>query len=354
MLSSSRSHAREESASEVAARAAEAAVRAADAALVAANAAIRAANAAVRLVDEHDHKVIVLEPSMPPRRGEIEAPKVIHLPSSSDLSGQALAPSVSAAAAHDAAVRRLQRLKRLALRSLAPVLIMGGTLLLLDATVTLTWQEPLSALYATLRQDHLSSALQREERALPAPAERSALATLEQRARIAYLARALKRRARSGTPVARIRIPRIGASFVVVDGTSTSALRSGPGIYPETVFPGIPGTTAIAGHRTTYLAPFRHIDALHRGNRIVLKMPYGDFTYRVIGKRVVQPSNVRAAVANVGYSRLVLSACTPLFSAAKRLLVFARLTTTVAVGAGRLPAPSLASRPVSEAARTRV
>jgi hypothetical protein len=100
----------------------------------------------------------------------------------------------------------------------------------------------------------------------------------------------------------------------------------------------VAGTTAIAGHRTTYLAPFRHIDALRRGSRILLNMPYSHFTYKVIGERVVAPTDVSAAIGEVGYSRLVLSACTPLFSAAKRLLVFARLTRTVPVGvARRLP-----------------
>jgi sortase A len=125
---------------------------------------------------------------------------------------------------------------------------------------------------------------------------------------------------------------------VVINGTGDSALRSGPGIYRDTAFPGSGGTTAIAGHRTTYLAPFRHIDSLRRGDQIGLEMPYADFTYTVTGRRVVSPTDVRAAEAYVGYPRLVLSACTPLFSASKRLLVFARLTATVAKGAGRTPA----------------
>ena len=142
------------------------------------------------------------------------------------------------------------------------------------------------------------------------------------RRRLAFLAGGLEHRAKDGSPVGRIRIPRIGASFVVVKGTSTSDLESGPGIYSETVFPGMAGTTAIAGHRTTYLAPFRHVDLLRRGSRIMLNMPYAHFTYTVVGKRVVAPTDVRAAVGNVGYTRLVLSACTPLFSAAKRLLVY--------------------------------
>jgi sortase A len=228
---------------------------------------------------------------------------------------------------------------RRAVRALAALLMLAGTLALIDAGVTLVWEEPFSALYAKLRQDHLSGALRKAEAAPPSTTEEQVLAGLaDVRLRVAYLAGGLEGKAKDGAPVGRIRIPRIGLSFVVVKGTSTSALQGGPGIYPETVFPGMAGTTAIAGHRTTYLAPFRHIDRLRSGSRILLAMPYAHFTYTVIGKRVVAPTNVRAAVGNVGYSRLVLSACTPLYSAAKRLLVYARLTRTVPVGAGRLPA----------------
>ena len=82
-------------------------------------------------------------------------------------------------------------------------------------------------------------------------------------------------------------------------------------------------------------------------------MPYAHFTYTVIGQRVVAPTDVDAAVANVGYTRLVLSACTPLFSAAKRLLVYARLTRTVPVGAARgFPGGAIA-RPIEAARRRR-
>jgi len=241
------------------------------------------------------------------------------------------------------------------MRALALVLILVGSVALTDAAVTLVWQEPFSALYAKLRQDHLSGALQKEERAPPTAAEQRTLVGIsDERARIAFLAAELQRRAGEGSPVARIIIPRIGASFVVVKGTSTSDLESGPGVYPETVFPGVAGTTAIAGHRTTFLAPFRHIDELRPGSRILLNTPYAHFTYSVVGKSVVGPTDVRAAVANVGYSRLVLSACTPVFSAAKRLLVYARLQSTLPVGAGRLTAASPGHRSLAaEAAAAR-
>jgi sortase A len=246
------------------------------------------------------------------------------------------------------AVVGLSRRPNRALRALAVVLILIGALALVDAGVTLVWQEPFSALYAKLRQDHLNGALRKVEHAAPTPLERRALASLpDERRRIAFLARELQRHAGNGSAVGRIVIPRIGASYVVVKGTDTSDLESGPGIYSETSFPGIAGTTAIAGHRTTYLAPFRHIDTLRAGNHIMLYMPYAHFTYTVIGQKVVAPTDVRAAVDDIGYNRLVLSACTPLFSAAKRLLVFAHLTRTVPVGAARrLPGGGAGGSPI--------
>lgn len=233
------------------------------------------------------------------------------------------------------------------MRALALTLIALGLLALLDALITVVWQEPLTALYATIVQDHLSGDLRTVERAAPTPVERRTLASLpDQQARISYLAGEFERHARNGAAIGRILIPRVGADYVMVDGTDTGDLISGPGIYRETHFPGIPGTTAIAGHRTTYLAPFREINLLKPGNHILVNMPYAHFTYTVTAQRVVWPTDVQAAVSNVGYSRLVLSACTPVFSAEKRLLVYARLTRTVPVGAARLLPGGAIPRPI--------
>ncbi len=218
-------------------------------------------------------------------------------------------------------------------RWFSSALIALGALVLLDAGVTLVWQEPLSALYAKFEQDHLRGTLRAIERARPSAAESAQLAQLSQQRRIAFLAWRLQRHAAPGSPVGTIHIPRIGADFVVIDGTGTAELEKGPGVYPETHFPGLGSTTAIAGHRTTWLAPFRRINELRPGDRIELDMPYAHFLYTVTGHRVVLPVDVRAAVAPVSYSRLVLSACTPLFSAAKRLLVYARLRGATPVGA---------------------
>jgi sortase A len=235
--------------------------------------------------------------------------------------------------------------------ALAFALIAVGALALLDGAMTLVWQEPVSAIYATFKQEHLRGALRDAERAAPTPLERRTLASLsDQQGRITFLARELERRARNGGAVGRIVMPSIGASFVVVKGTNPDDLQGGPGVYSETAFPGVPGTTAIAGHRTTYLAPFRHIDALRPGNRILVNMPYAHLVYTVVGQRVVAPTDVEAAVGQVGYTRLVLSACTPLFSAEKRILVYGRLTRTVPVGAARqLPGGALA-RPIEPSA----
>ncbi|MGH2864987.1 MAG: class E sortase [Solirubrobacteraceae bacterium] len=240
------------------------------------------------------------------------------------------------------------------LRVGAVALIVLGALALLDAVVTLVWQEPVTALYALLEQDHLGGELRKVERAAPTPVEQRVLASLsDERSRIRYLASQAQRHTANGAPIGRIWIPRVDASYIVVDGTDTADLIKGPGIYRETHFPGVPGTTAIAGHRTTWLAPFREINFLKSGNHIVLKMPYAQFTYTVSAQRVVSPGDVPAAVSEVGYTRLVLSACTPVFSAAKRLLIYARLTRTVPEGAARVLPGGAIPHPIEAQASAR-
>src|SRR3954462_13503107 len=220
-------------------------------------------------------------------------------------------------------------------RPLSAVLVVVGALLVLDAVVTLVWQEPVSALYAKLQQGRLDDRLAQLEGREPTQVDRkvlSRLGTLDRR--LAYAARALNRRTRDGQPLGRIRMRSIGVSSVVVAGTDTSRLRSGaadpaslrlgPGHYPGTPLPGARGTVAIAGHRTTYGGPFRRLDKLARGDRIELEMPYGTFTYAVDRRRIVLPT-ATWVTRRVRHAQLILSACPPLYSAAKRIVVFARL-----------------------------
>ena len=205
------------------------------------------------------------------------------------------------------------------------MLILAGILLLADVGVTLAWQEPLSALYGKLRQNALSGDLEKLEAVPPTVSERRALARLEdQEAKIAFLARSLRRRTDDGDAIGRVVFPSLDESWVFVEGTRAADLRKGPGHYPDTSFPGLPGTVAVAGHRTTYLAPFRDLDRLKRGDTIELRMPYATFVYRFEHKRIVTPDSLWVT-RDVGYQRLVLSACHPKYSAAKRIVVFAEL-----------------------------
>ena len=114
-------------------------------------------------------------------------------------------------------------------------------------------------------------------------------------------------------------------------GTDAAQLREGPGHYPGTPLPGRHGTVAVAGHRTTYLAPFRHLDALESGDEIEVTMPYGRFSYRVDRTRIVAPTALWVT-RPVGHDQIVLTACNPLYSAAQRIVVFARLATAIPRG----------------------
>jgi sortase A len=224
------------------------------------------------------------------------------------------------------------------IRDVSSVLIISGLLLVLDAGVTLLWQEPLTALIGTIKQAQINKRYL-SYRTMPLTTlDRSALTHLKTtNERISFLARRDQRAVPIGAAIGRIDIRKIGASYDVVQGTDTSSLEKGPGHYPGTAFPGLGQTVAIAGHRTTYLAPFRHIDELSPGDQIVLKMPYGQFTYVVQYHKIVLPTALWIT-QNVGYERLVLSACNPLYSAAQRIVVFARLQnvkpggSTVAAG----------------------
>jgi sortase A len=189
-----------------------------------------------------------------------------------------------------------------------------------DGVTTIVWQEPISALYTQQQQDRLRAELPTVVRRF-APLARGRVRLPSLAAEAVELGRTTPTRG----PLGRITIPSLGVRFVMVQGADRASLELGPGHYTGTVLPGRPGTVGIAGHRTTYLAPFRHVDRLGRGARIVLHMPYGTFTYRVSGRRYVSPTDTSVLRARGGGQRLVLTTCDPLFSDARRLVVFAKL-----------------------------
>jgi sortase A len=197
----------------------------------------------------------------------------------------------------------------------------SGVLLLADAGLTLAWQEPVSAFLTARLQNQLEDEL--EDQADLTERDQAAVVDIRDlRRRLRRLAELQKERTDRGDPIGKIKFRT--RDYVVVQGDDTDTLRKGPGHFPRTDWPGEGRTVAIAGHRTTYGAPFRTLDKLGRGDEVVIEMPYARFTYRVERERIVPPS-ATWVTRDTNHERLVLSACHPLYSAAKRIVIFARL-----------------------------
>ena len=133
-----------------------------------------------------------------------------------------------------------------------------------------------------------------------------------------------------GDPIAIIDIPAIGISKYVVAGVQTADLKKGPGHYPETPFPGELGNASIAGHRTTYGEPFRHLDDLSIGDPIIITDLMGrKFTYLVSNQQVVEATDSWVvATTDPTKAILTLTTCHPEFSAKQRLIISAELDLT--------------------------
>ena len=130
-----------------------------------------------------------------------------------------------------------------------------------------------------------------------------------------------------GDAMALIRIPEIGVDKAVVEGVSVADLKKGPGHYPLTPLPGQPGNAALAGHRTTYGAPFERLGELEDGDEVRVTTAQGEFRYLVETIQVVSPSQteVLAQPEDPDAALLTLTTCHPKFSASERLIVTARL-----------------------------
>jgi sortase A len=155
----------------------------------------------------------------------------------------------------------------------------------------------------------------------------------------------------NGDPVAILRIPSIGLTKTVVQGVGVPDLKKGPGHFPETPLPGQLGNAAIAGHRTTYGQPFRHLDEVKVGDLIEVDTLFGSFVYKVTGSAVVNPSDYAAVIPTVDPTRatLTLATCTPAFTARQRLIVRADLVVDQSSPAMR---PSSATTPTDDTSTT--
>jgi len=203
------------------------------------------------------------------------------------------------------------------LRWLPRVLVIVGVLALTESAVTVLWQEPFTSLIGHFKQRALTQEYERAQR-------RFGTAPFADRAALRRVAARYRRSLRTGGPVGVLTMPTLGRHFTVVQGTESPQLAKGPGHLADTPLPGEGGTFAVAGHRTTYLAPFRSVDDLARGDAIRVRLPYATFTYRVTRTRIVLPSDV-SVKRSIGADQLILSACHPVYSASRRIIVFARL-----------------------------
>jgi len=218
------------------------------------------------------------------------------------------------------------------LRVTGTLMIAAGVLLLAWALLVWQWQDPFTAVFTHLEQAHLKSEYQRRAATFTPrvhvrlqhdgrPTETDlAAARRGVAAEAADYAASLKR----GDAVGRLKIGRIGLDMYVVQGTDHSTLKKGPGHYIDSALPGQGKLIYVAGHRTTYLAPFSDIDDIRVGDYVTFTVPYGTFTYRVTRHYVVA-SNATQVLVDHGREILRLQACHPRFFATHRYLVDARL-----------------------------
>ncbi len=223
---------------------------------------------------------------------------------------------------------------------------LAGDLLLIAGGLVLAY--PFwSAAYAQIQQSRLDSTYRDQSAAFL-----QSVSSFDTRPRgvptdevVRRLAVRYGRRLEAGDPIGRLRIPRIGLNRLVQEGVGgrlaldpdgdRSLLRSGPVHYAMTPLPGAGEPFAVAGHRTTFGAPFYKLDLLRRGDAVLVDTPYARFRYEVAKTTTVLPSNV-GVLLDRGYG-LVLTTCTPRYSASHRLIVWAKLESVRPTRATRAP-----------------
>ncbi|HEY6067178.1 MAG TPA: sortase [Gaiellaceae bacterium] len=202
------------------------------------------------------------------------------------------------------------------------MLIAAGLLTLVWAFVVWRWQDPFTALYTKWKQHELRSQYDRRVSTFAPLSPGDSLAAT--RRNVARAAERYRASSRPGQAIGRILIPRMGLHMIFVNGTDHDTLTKGPGRDQRTYMPGENRLVYIAGHRTTYLAPFSHIDALRPGDRVTLQVPYATFVYSVTGHRIVKATDL-SVLKSPRHELLELQACHPRFFATHRYIAYARL-----------------------------
>lgn len=214
-------------------------------------------------------------------------------------------------------MRRFARILGIALAAI-------GVLTLAWVIVVWQWQDPFTGLYTRWEQHKLAQQLQHEFATQPGP-KFVGNESLAAEVRAIELAAARFRHASTGgQAIGRIIIPRLGLNMVLVNGTDETSLERGPGRDLRSYMPGQNRLVYIAGHRTTFLAPFAEINEIQPGDRIWLEMPYGRFVYRAF-RHVIVPADDLAVLRSPRHELLALQACHPRFFATHRYIVYAHL-----------------------------
>jgi sortase A len=203
------------------------------------------------------------------------------------------------------------------------VMIVAGSLLLVWALLVWRWQDPFTALYTRWEQRDLvqeyERRVERYEAQTPTGIVEKAASPLE----IAERARKYRLRLGEGDAIGRLKIPKLDLNMIVVNGTESTTLKKGPARHKGTFLPGEGKLIYIAGHRTTYSAPFSDIDDLERGDRVWLELPYATVEYTIRSHRIVEAHEL-SVLRSRGREELALQACWPRFFASHRYIAYAR------------------------------
>jgi sortase A len=225
------------------------------------------------------------------------------------------------------------------IRLFGTLLVVAGALTVIWALVVWQWQDPFTALYTKWHQHQLASQYEKRVQAFSAPISHASPAA--ERRSIAREAKRYRLASKPGEAIGRIRVPRMGVNMILVNGTDHDTLKKGPGRDPRTFMPGENRLVYIAGHRTTYLAPFSHIDSLREGDRITLEVPYGTFIYSVTRHRIVRATDL-SVLRSPKHEVVELQACHPRFFASHRYIAYARLIRVEPRGAAPYEIDTLA------------
>ena len=211
---------------------------------------------------------------------------------------------------------------RMLIRLVGWLALVAGVLLIAWGFVTWKWGDPVTGVYTSWQQRKLADEYERLVHVYKPPPAPPSISPQERRRRVRGAAVTFRKHAEDGQPIGRIRVGRLGLNMVLLNGTDAATLKKGPARDERTFMPGEGELVYIAGHRTTYGAPFAHIDRLRAGDDVVIEMPYGRFTYRVT-RWVIVPADDLGRLRSHGREQIALQACHPRFSAKERYIVYA-------------------------------